>query len=214
MKEETTESHFNITPEEIEENHQRFESRMQKYLDEGHDRLAAMRFVIGSGEPLIGPALDVGTGKGITAIELAGRGLRVDSVDIDPEEQRFAAMNVKYAGLQDLVTFHSQDASSLPFESRSFGCAVMVDVLHHLEDARPVLKEISRLVMPHGRFVMADFNSDGFDLVAKIHRDEGREHKVGPVSMDQAISIVVDSGMEMRARRSDFLHDVAVFSAI
>lgn len=198
---------------EIEANRARFLERMERYRSLGHDRLEAMRFVIGAGEPLYGPALEIGTGKGITAMELAGRGLKVDSVDIDPEEQRLAAMNIHHAGYQDLVTFHTIDASSLPFENHSFGCTAMVEVLHHLENAEPILKEIIRLVKPDGRFIMADFNREGFDLVARIHREEGRVHKVGPVSMDMAIEYVTGSGMKLEKRKSEYLHDVAVFTA-
>jgi len=63
-----------------------FRARNQEYLRLGHDRQAAARFVVDTAGALGGPTLDVGTGKGLLAIALAHRGLKVDPL----VETRFA----------------------------------------------------------------------------------------------------------------------------
>jgi len=54
-----------------------FRARNVEYVRLGHDRLATARFMVESAGALRGPALDVGTGKGLRAIELALRGLQI-----------------------------------------------------------------------------------------------------------------------------------------
>ena len=196
--------------ERVRANREKFLERMGRYRSEGLDRQAAMRFILEAGMPLDGPALDVGTGKGLTAIELARRGLEVRSVDVDPEEQRIADLNVRYEGLEGLVTFYEGDAASLPWEDGSFGCAAMVEVVHHIRDAAPVLGEVLRLLRPGGRLILADFTREGFDLVARMHSEEGKEHLVGPVALDVAVAHLKDRDMRLVYRAEGFLHDVAV----
>jgi len=59
-----------------------FRAKNLEYVGLGHDRLAAARFVVESAGALRGPALDVGTGKGLLAIDLARRGLQVVSISM------------------------------------------------------------------------------------------------------------------------------------
>ena len=55
------------------------------------DRLAAVSFILDEAGPLDGPVLDVGTGMGITARALAGRGLDIITVDTNAHDQAVAA---------------------------------------------------------------------------------------------------------------------------
>jgi ubiquinone/menaquinone biosynthesis C-methylase UbiE len=153
-----------------------FHARTEQYRQMGHDRFAAARFVIEAVGYLDGPALDVGTGKGLLALALARSGLDVVSVDVSQEDSELAAALAAEAGLDGRIRFLLQDASTLPFADGCFGCAAMMQVLHHLDDARPVLAEMARLVRPGGTIVVADFNEEGFDMVASVHRTDGLEH--------------------------------------
>ncbi|MFC1642025.1 methyltransferase domain-containing protein [Myxococcota bacterium] len=69
-----------------------FGGRSREYLRLGHDRLAAARFVVEAAGPLREPAFDIGTGKGLLAIELARRGLEVLTLDIDAQERKLARL--------------------------------------------------------------------------------------------------------------------------
>ena len=153
-----------------------FRAREEEYRLLGHDAFAAAQFVAEAVGDLEGPALDVGTGRGILAMALGRRGLEVVSVDVDAEDSELAAALAGEAGLAGRIRFLLHDANSLPFADRSFGCAAMMDVLHHLDDARPVLSEMARLVRPGGTIIVAEFVESGFEIVASMHRAEGREH--------------------------------------
>jgi len=48
------------------------------------------------------------------------------------------------------------DAQRLPFADGSFANVVMVDVLHHIESPLTALREITRVLIPGGRFIMCE----------------------------------------------------------
>jgi ubiquinone/menaquinone biosynthesis C-methylase UbiE len=188
-----------------------FRSRTERYRREGHDRFAAARFVAEGVGRSRGRALDVGTGKGLLALALAERGLEVVSLDVSPEDQEVAVALAVEAGLSDRIRFLLADASCLPFLDGAFGCAAMMDVLHHLADAGPILGEMARLVAPSGRIVVADFTEEGFDLVSRIHREEGREHPRSAVRVETACAALHEMGWRQRGRSTDHLQEVVWF---
>jgi ArsR family transcriptional regulator len=178
----------------------------------GFDRFAAAEFVVKTGGRLSGPALDIGTGKGLTALALARRGLEVVSVDIDADEQALAFFLAAEAGLGDHVRFVCGDAAGLSFPDGYFGCAAMADVLHHLQDPAPVLQETARVLKPSGILILADFSAEGFELVARVHREEGREHPVSGVTMESAAAFLSGAGFEVTVRLSSHKQDIIVLT--
>jgi methionine biosynthesis protein MetW len=86
-----------------------------------------------------GPVLDVGGGDGLLLRMLRERGhedLRL--VDISPVAVEKARQAGIAAELGDLL-------ESLPFESDSFGTACALDVLEHLLEPLPALRELARV---------------------------------------------------------------------
>jgi ubiquinone/menaquinone biosynthesis C-methylase UbiE len=163
-----------------------FRARDEQYRDLGHNRGAAARFVAEAAGLSQGAALDVGTGKGLLAIELARAGMEVVSVDLDADEQTLALLLALGEGVSNRIRFEHGDAAHLPHPDSSFGCVAMMDVLHHLHDPVPVLAEMARVLAPGGRMVVADFDEQGFDLVTRVHRAEGREHPRTAVTVSLA----------------------------
>jgi ubiquinone/menaquinone biosynthesis C-methylase UbiE len=150
-----------------------FLARSAAYERAGYDRHAAARFVAGL-IPAAGlPVLDVGTGKGLLALAFAEREARVTSVDPDPEEQALAALLASEAGLDHRLSLVRGDAAHLPHPDATFAAAVSMDVLHHLTNPQPVLREMARVVRPGGTILLADFSDEGFDMVSRVHRMEG-----------------------------------------
>ena len=194
-----------------DERRRAFQARTEQYLRAGHDRLAAARFVAAAAGDLAGPALDVGTGKGLLAMALARRDLDVVSVDVNEEDSELAALLARDAGLAGRISFRLEDARSLPFAVGSFGCALMMDVLHHLDDAAPVAREMARVVRPHGKIVVADFTEDGFAMVAAIHRAEGREHTRSAVTVDAARICLAEVGWTLAGEDDGHMQRVAWF---
>jgi ubiquinone/menaquinone biosynthesis C-methylase UbiE/acyl-coenzyme A thioesterase PaaI-like protein len=186
-----------------------FRSRTERYLREGYDRIAAARFVAAAAGPLEGPALDVGTGKGLLATALARMGLDVVSVDVDAFEQATAAVLAAEVGVRDRIRFVRGDATHLPFPDAHFGCAAMFDVLHHLADPAPVLREMARVVKPRGAIIVADFDETGFELVARVHREDGHEHTRTTATVDGARRELTRLGFRCTNDREDHHHRVA-----
>jgi len=187
-----------------------FHARTERYRSLGYDRWGASRFVAGLVGAAVGPALDVGRGKGLLAIELARRGLLVESVDVDDTDLSLAACLARDAGVEDRLRFLLVDAASLPHPDAHFGCAAMLGVLHHLDAPRAVLREMARVVREDGIIVIADFNEEGFGLVARVHKEDGCIHPRHPMTVDKAQEELGKVGLRCLARTEGFLHYVVV----
>ena len=194
----------------LEERKAAFRTRTEQYHRLGHDRFAAARLVAEAAGLLEGPALDVGTGKGLLAMALARRGLDVVSVDVNAEDSELAAALAGEAGLDGRIQFLLQDARSLPFPDGSFGCAAMMEVLHHLDQARPVLAQMARLVCPGGAIVVADFTEAGFAIVASVHRADGQKHPRSGSTLEGAREFLSSLGW-LEEGRSEGHHNAVVW---
>ena len=99
--------------------------------------------------------MDLGCGGGFTSEELCRRGAQVTGVDISQGSLEVARAHALLAGLK--IDYLEASGESLPFESESFDCVLCVDVLEHLSSVPKVLKEIRRVLKPHGRFFFDTF---------------------------------------------------------
>ena len=187
-----------------------FDKRTAQYLGMGFDRIAAAEFVAAAAGGITGPALDVGTGRGVTAIALARRVTEVVSIDVDATDRDLASLLAEEAGVRARIRFELCDAASLPFRDGSFGCVATMDALHHLADPVAALGEFKRVLSPDGKLVLADFSAEGFELIARAHREQGREHPVLGVSLGEAEDMLARLGMRRVVRRSGHLHEVSV----
>jgi len=187
-----------------------FMSRTELYRSLGFDRIAAAEFVSGAAKGLRGPALDIGTGKGTTAISLARCGLEVISVDTDRGAQEFAEFLAVDAGLGDRVSFVCGDAASLGFPDGAFGCVASMDALHHFEKPRAVLGEMTRVLRASGTLILSDFTPEGFEIISSVHRRDGCEHPVAGVTLKEAESILAETGFKVADRKRGHHHDVSV----
>lgn len=162
---------------ELDESRENREKRNELYLRHGIDRDGMVGFVVDSAEPLPGRVLDIGTGRGFTAIELARRGASVTTIDLSEEMLESAWLHAVDTGVAERIEFHLADGGDLPFEEGSFEVVIMTNVLHHLENPATVLPEIARVLMPGGRLVVSDFTDKGFDILEEIHRLDGNSHE-------------------------------------
>ncbi len=181
------------------------------YHSFGHDRESAMRFIIDTAGEIIPPVLDVGTGKGFAALEIARRGARVVSVDSSTDELRLAHLNARAAGVDSLIEFHVHDANELPFGDEDFNLVTMVNVLHHLDDFKGILGEVSRVLAPGGRFLVADFTEKGFEILDRLHDAEGRVHdRRNRFKIEDVAAALPALGMECTGRDTRFQECVMI----
>ena len=106
--------------------------------------------------------LDVATGTGMVAFELARRGCTVVGIDQSPQMLAVAEAKLRAAGeLAGRVSLHHGQAERLPFESESFDALTFTYLLRYVDDRLATLSELARVVRPGGRIGMVEFAVPG-----------------------------------------------------
>ena len=105
-----------------------------------------------------GQALDVATGTGDFALDLARRpGIsRVVGLDFAPQMLPLARKKAQRRNLSHRVDWLLGDALALPFSDDHFLCTTVGFGLRNFRDKEAALKEVTRVVKPGGRVVVLD----------------------------------------------------------
>lgn len=123
-------------------------------------RSAYRRFVAGilRQEVHEGYALDLGTGPGLIAVEVARMRprLRIMGVDLAAHMVQQASRSAARARLDGRGLWPQADGHRLPFADASFQLVFSSFALHHWQDPLAVLNEIARVLAPGGRYYIAD----------------------------------------------------------
>jgi 2-polyprenyl-3-methyl-5-hydroxy-6-metoxy-1,4-benzoquinol methylase len=135
-----------------------------------------------------GRVLDFGGGNGILTPTLSNLYREVVCVDRQPE---MAEEVVRSRRLTN-VTLHRDDLRTLGLPAASFDTIVAADVLEHLTDYRPVVRELARLLAPGGELLVSAPSENLLYAVARLvfgyekpadhyHAADGIERGVGAV---------------------------------
>lgn len=98
-------------------------------------------------------SLEIGCGAGVGAEVIAeqfGAG-KVIAADIDPKQIELARKNLM-PGLKEKIEFKVEDAMALDEPDETFDAVFSFGVLHHMEDWRKAVREISRVLKRGGEF--------------------------------------------------------------
>lgn len=128
-------------------------------LDGRWRRLAAVEAALPPG----GAALDVGTGTGDLALELAraAPGARVVGVDYTAGMVGLAPGKAEAAGLAGRAAFARADGQRLPFADASFDAVTSAFVLRNFADLAAAFAEMARVARPGGRVVALEISPVG-----------------------------------------------------
>ncbi len=97
-------------------------------------------------------ALDVGSGTGDLALELARQGARaVIGVDFCPEMIAVASDKLVPGRGRGRILLSAGDATRLPFAGDTFGCVASAFLLRNVADLEATLAEFHRVLAPGGR---------------------------------------------------------------
>jgi demethylmenaquinone methyltransferase/2-methoxy-6-polyprenyl-1,4-benzoquinol methylase len=117
-------------------------------------RFLVSRVDVGPGDTV----LDVATGTGAVAIELARRtGCRVVGVDRSAEMLETGRRRVESAGLTDRIELREANAEHLPFQDGSFDALTFTYLLRYVDDPAATMGELARAVKPGGTIAMLEF---------------------------------------------------------
>jgi demethylmenaquinone methyltransferase/2-methoxy-6-polyprenyl-1,4-benzoquinol methylase len=132
--------------------------RMGAVLSFGQDPRWRHRLV-GAVDPRRGQRiLDVATGTGLVAFELADR--RCEVVALDQSEDMLAGARSRVSGrpeIADRITFTRGEAEDLPFGDGEFDALTFTYLLRYVDDPAATMRELARVVKPGGVIGMVEF---------------------------------------------------------
>ncbi len=156
--------------------------------------------------------LDVGCGMGATVIDLKkmfGRSVDVIGIDVVKMQIELGNKKLKSHGVSARLDWY--DGVTLPFENQSFDAIYTSDVLGHVQDVEPWLKELSRVLKPGG--VLAMFSESALGPHAYVRQYMLRRglntdpHAQYHISLFQKIELktkLQDAGFEVQKMYSSF----------
>jgi ubiquinone/menaquinone biosynthesis C-methylase UbiE len=106
-----------------------------------------------------GRVLDIGTGSGLLAIELAkAKNCHFDIIAVDSSKNMVnkARENAELYGVADKIEFIVATAASLPFPENSFDIVVSYASLHHWFKPVAVFNEVARIIKETGLAFIRD----------------------------------------------------------
>jgi ubiquinone/menaquinone biosynthesis C-methylase UbiE len=102
--------------------------------------------------------LDIGTGSGLLAIELARArpDWLITGIDVSEDMLKIARQNAARAGLSDRIDFHKATSAALPFPDGSFVLVTSNASFRLWKEPFKVFKEIARVTAPGGYCLVWD----------------------------------------------------------
>jgi demethylmenaquinone methyltransferase/2-methoxy-6-polyprenyl-1,4-benzoquinol methylase len=131
--------------------------------------------------------LDVASGTGMVAFELARRG-HCQVVGLDQSEAMLGAARARLARSPELssrVSFVAGEAERLPFADAEFDAMTFTYLLRYVDDRAATMRELARVVKPGGRIGMVEFGVPASPALRALWRIHTR---VGLPAMGRVVS--------------------------
>jgi SAM-dependent methyltransferase len=96
--------------------------------------------------------LDVGCGNGYVLAQYARHGAEAHGIDLTETAVSLSRKRFQLAGLTG--TFQRTDGDTIPYPDATFDIVCSMGVLHHIENPRPMLDEIHRVLRPGGELIL------------------------------------------------------------
>jgi demethylmenaquinone methyltransferase/2-methoxy-6-polyprenyl-1,4-benzoquinol methylase len=103
--------------------------------------------------------LDVATGTGLVARELAASNVRVVGVDQSPAMLRRGQAAVRRDGLVERIRFVLAQAQTLPFPDETFDALTFTYLLRYVDDPAATLRELARVLRPGSVMASLEFHA-------------------------------------------------------
>jgi demethylmenaquinone methyltransferase / 2-methoxy-6-polyprenyl-1,4-benzoquinol methylase len=102
--------------------------------------------------------LDVATGTGLVARELARKNVRVLGLDQSAQMVARGRAAVRERGLDDRIRFTLGQAQSLPFADGAFDAVTFTYLLRYVDDPAATVAELARVLRPGGVMASLEFH--------------------------------------------------------
>ena len=167
-----------------------------------------------------GRVLDIGTGSGLLAIELAkAKDCRFEVIALDISEDMIskARENTVRSGVGDKIRLFKGTAAALPFAENSFDLVVSYASLHHWFKPVEVFDEIARVTKKTGQAIIRDNKrvyqnpvwraaiSLGSLLMNKRHRQNWPKAIMASYTLSEARKLLERSRLSHYRVSSDFI---------
>jgi ubiquinone/menaquinone biosynthesis C-methylase UbiE len=127
----------------------------RKFLHIVHDGAVERALNLG---PEKGSYLDIGTGTGWIAIQLArfNPDIRIHAVDLSESMLSIARANAEREGVADRIIFTIGDAKKLEVPDSSVDMVISHNMLHHVAEPFDLVREVRRVLKPGGGVLLRD----------------------------------------------------------
>lgn len=144
-------------------------------------------------------ALDIATGPGHVAFQLAERGLAVTAADLTPEMLAVARAAEPERPLPHPITWIEADAARLPCEAGQFDTVVCRRAAHHFPNIPQVLRESQRVLKPGGRLGISDMTAPAASIDALNDIERLRDHShVAAQTVDQWVGHLLSADFRLQ----------------
>ena len=151
----------------------------------------------------LGACVEFGCGTGYLTRVIARTARSVIATDLSDEMLEVARMEL---GGFDNVTVQKADCRDSCFPAESFDTAVLVNLVHVIENPSQCLQEANRIVRHRGSLLVVDFTGYGMsfpkkmNLIFKYLRKWGRPPRCGQndLSPEELVCLVEDSGFGVK----------------
>jgi 2-polyprenyl-3-methyl-5-hydroxy-6-metoxy-1,4-benzoquinol methylase len=151
--------------------HYRLDGELFDYFDEGTGATREFNrrlrnYILSLCDMKLGSrVLDVGSGSGWVARQLATKGAKVVSVDLSERNLEKTKLTLG----RESADFVLADAYRLPFRKGSFDVVVASEVLEHLNSPATCLQEFERILAPHGKVITSTPYKEKIQYYLCIH---------------------------------------------
>jgi len=175
------------------------QEKLKLFKKHGYDMLKSRNFILAKAMPIQGRVLEVGTGRGYTAVALARKGIKLTSIDLDKKVQSTARLSLKTMKLNKYVFLKIMNAEKLIYPDNYFNSVISVNFIHHAKYPGKCIDEMVRVTKE--KLVIADINQKGQRIMEKVHALDGHSHALSKMPMSGVKDYLLKAGLVVKVYR-------------